>query len=130
MVQFLNPHSRNATERGRGFVYSYKDGVEDSSVMPTLSFTGTWSPFGESGLFSADAINHSKLDANDSDVGISIGESQIKAAYKYTNNFEKTIRYSLTIQRSAGQFTESFREEPAKFVFLEKTGRCIFRKNE
>ena len=124
VVQFLKPS--DATERGRGFVYSYKDGVEDSSVMPSLSFSGTW----KSGLFSADSINHSKLEANDSDVGISIDESQIKAGYKYENNFEKTIQYSLTIQRSAGQFTESFREEPAKFVFLEKTGRCIFRKNE
>jgi len=115
---------------GHGYVRTYKDGVEDSTVMPSLYFSGTWIAWLDSGTFSSDRINFKKK--NDEDpVVISIDESQfIIDGHKYLNKFGNTIQYNLTIQRSTGRFAETFQEESKQVPFAENTGHCIFRKGK
>lgn len=117
------------TRPGGEFARTYRNGVEDSSVPPSLFYRGRWSPYGESGLFASEKINFKKQDENDPEVGVSIDENQLNVGYKYQNRFEKTITYSLTIQRSTGRFAESFRSESDKVPFSDSAGRCVFRKD-
>jgi len=142
VVWFSKPHFRRkwdsdlkqmviddeATAPGLGDASSYRDGVADSRVMPRMSFSGTWMPLGESGMFSSEKINGKKKDEKDQTTGIFIDENQFSLTYKYQNSTDKTVEYNLTIQRSTGRFTESFREESQHVPFSEGAGRCIFRK--
>lgn len=123
MVPDETPHS------GIGYAQTYKDGVLDSTKMPTFNFSGQWRSmqWSESGIFISDTLNFKKQDENDHDVGVSIDETQINVVFKYQNPMDKTIRYTLTIQRSTGRFAESFRIEAEKIPFSESTGYCINR---
>jgi len=116
-----------ATYAGSGSIHSYKDGIEDFAVMPSLSFSGTWTP-SDSGLFTSDTLNFKNQDESDPNVGVSIDPSQFAAGYKYKNKLDETMLYSLTIQRSTGRFSESFQEESKQTPFKTRTGRCLFRK--
>jgi len=113
---------------GFGYVQTYKDGVLDSNTMPTLSFSGQWQrfPFSESSVFNADTIYLTKLDKNDPNVGVFIDETQDNIGYKYKNTFDKTMQYTLTIQRSTGRFAERFLEEAEKVPLLDRTGYCAY----
>jgi hypothetical protein len=113
---------------GSGYAHTYKDGVLDLGTMPYLFFSGQWQPilYSDSGIFASDKINRTMQDVNDPDVGISIDETQVNVGYKYKNRFEKTILYTLTIQRSTGRFAESFLEEAAKFPFSQNVGYCAY----
>ncbi len=68
------------TPPGRGSARTYKNGIEDSSAMPSLFFSGQWYPVlePEEGMFVSDKINSKKSDESDHDVGVSIDESQVK----------------------------------------------------
>ncbi len=113
---------------GQGAAQTYRNGVQDISVMPTLIFGGKWIPaYGDVGVFVSDKINFKPQDEKDTDVGVTIDESQLAVTYKYKNKFDKGMTYSLTIQRSTGRFSEYFQEESEKTPFLEGTGYCIFR---
>lgn len=112
---------------GHGYAQSYKDGIADSAVPPSLFFSGTWIPYPESGTFTSNEVNFKKQDTSDADVGVSIDETQFIAGYKYQNRFDKTITYKLTIQRSTGRFSESFQVESEKLPFSENSGHCIYR---
>ena len=116
---------------GRGYGRTYKNGIEDSSAIPSLFFSGQWipsSPFQQDeGTFSSDKINSTKSDENDRTVGVSIEESQVNIAYKFKNRFEKTILYTLAIQRSTGRFAESYYDEASKIPFSENAGYCVHR---
>jgi hypothetical protein len=118
-----------ATYAGFGNIHTYKDGIEDFAVMPSLSFSGTWTP-ADSGRFISDTLNFKNQDESDPDVGVSIDPNQFNAAYKYQNPLNKTMRYSLTIQRSTGRFSETYQEEPKEVPFKTGTGRCVFHKAE
>jgi hypothetical protein len=116
------------TPPGRGSARTFKNGVEDSTVMPTLFFSGRWTPsfIPDEGTFVSEKINQKKPDESDPDVGVSIDESQVNIRYKYQNRLDKNIHYFLTIQRSTGRFAESFYyEEAAKMPFLEGVGYCV-----
>jgi len=116
----------DSARRGFGHAETYKDGVLDSTAMPSLSFSGEWLPlYPESGFFTSNKINGMDLDEKDPNVGVSIEDAQINIGYKYAYRAEKTITYTLTIQRSTGRFAESFKEE-GKFPFLEGTGYCVY----
>jgi hypothetical protein len=118
-----------AAHPGSGYAQTYKDGVLDLNTMPSLFFSGQWQPIpdSESGFFVSDKINRTKQDENDPNVGVSIDETQVNVGYKYKNRFEKTIQYTLTIQRSTGRFAESFLEEAGKFPFSQGVGYCAYR---
>lgn len=113
---------------GFGGAQIYKDGVLDSNTMPSLNFIGKWQPipFSKSGVFDSERINSTTQDRNDHNVGVSIDETQVNVRYKYKNRLDKTIQYTLTIQRSTGRFAESFLEEADKYPFLEGTGYCAY----
>jgi hypothetical protein len=115
--------------KGIGYAQTYKDGVLDSSRMPTFNFSGQWKPmaYSESGVFISDVLNFKKQDENDNDVGVSIDETQIMVQFKYQNQLDKTMYYALTIQRSTGRFTESFRPESEKISLSENIGYCVYR---
>jgi len=113
---------------GLGHAETYKDGVLDSTTMPSFSFSGQWLPFyPESGLFTSNKLNGKDLNEKDSNVGVTIDDAQVNIGYKYANRMEKTITYTLTIQRSTGRFAESFLTEEGKFPFSEGTGYCVYR---
>ncbi len=114
------PHS------GIGYTETYKDGVLDSTTMPHFNFSGQWTLLLESPNFTSDRINFKKQDESDHDQGISIDATQFNAVLKYENKLEKTVRYTLTIQRSTGRFAESFRLESEKIPFSESTGYCVY----
>lgn len=116
-----------ATRVGYGSAHSYKDGVDTSGVMPSVIFSGTWHTFGESAYFNAEKINFTKIDVSDPDVGLTIDDSQFNLGWKYQNKFDKFVKYSLTIQRSTGRFTESFQEESEKVPFATNAGHCVYR---
>src|ERR1700676_1518152 len=100
---------------GFGYAQTYKDGVLDSTRMPAFNFSGQWKQrYSGSGYFNSDELNDKKQDENDHDVGVSIDETQIMVLFKYQNRLNNTIHYTLTIQRSTGRFTESFRPESEK----------------
>jgi hypothetical protein len=112
---------------GFGYAQTYKNGVLDSTRMPTFSFSGQWKQrlYSESGYFISDELNDKKQDENEHDVGVSIDQTQIMVQFKYQNPMDKTMHYALTIQVSTGRFAESFRDEPEKVPFLESTGYCV-----
>lgn len=112
---------------GFGSAQTYRDGVQDDSVMPSLSFDGTWTILAGSPMFVSDQINFKSKDEKDKDVGVSIYDSQLIIVYKYQNKADKNMTYNLTIQRSTGRFSEHFQEEGEKLPFIEGTGRCILR---
>jgi hypothetical protein len=114
---------------GIGYAQTYKDGVLVSTTMPTFNFSRQWkqTPFSESGIFISDELNSKKQDENDHDVGVSIDDTQIGVEFKYQNPLDKTMHYTLAIQRSTGRFTESFRPESEKIAFSESTGYCVHR---
>lgn len=113
---------------GHGFAEAYKNGVLDSTIMPTFNFSGQWqSLFPESGYFTSDKINGKSQDEKDPNVGVLFYDTQVNIGYKYSNRMEKTITYTLTIQRSTGRFTESFLTGEDKFPFSESTGYCVYR---
>jgi len=117
-----------APRPGLGYAETYNNGVLDSTTMPTLNFSGQWqSLYPESNLFNSDKINGKKLDEKDPNVGVTIEDAQVNIEYKYANRMEKTITYTLTIQRSTGRFSESFLAEGDKFPFSEGTGYCVYR---
>jgi hypothetical protein len=116
------------TSPGRGSARTYKDGVEVSGMMPSLSFKGKWYPYPESGMFSSDEINFKKQDDSNRNVGVSIDENQVNVGYEYQNTSDKPFTYNLTIQRSTGRFSESFQEQSEHVPLLEGTGRCIYRR--
>jgi hypothetical protein len=95
----------------------------------TFNFTGQWhwSSFSESGYFTSDAFGLEKQDENDHNVGVSIDDTQVVVEFKYQNPLDKTIHYTLAIQRSTGRFTESFRTESEKIASSERTGYCVHR---
>ncbi len=119
----------NETPRpGFGYAETYNNGVLDSTTMPTLNFSGQWqSLYPESNFFSSDKINGKTLNEKDPNVGVTIEDAQVNIGYKYANRMEKTITYTLTIQRSTGRFSESFLGEGDKFPFSEGTGYCVYR---
>lgn len=123
MVSDDTPHP------GFGYAQTYKDGVLDSARMPSFNFSGQWRPIplSESGYFTSDSFNFKKQDENDSNVGVSIEENQVNVGYKYKNTFDKTMQYTLTIQRSTGRFAESIREESEKVPLLQNIGYCVSR---
>ena len=113
---------------GWGYAHTYKDGVQDSTKMPTLTFSGQWMPLsGSASVFTSDSLNFKKQDEKDHDLGVSIDETQVALELKYQNRSDKTIHYTLTIQRSTGRFAENFREEAEKMSFIENTGYCVYR---
>jgi hypothetical protein len=98
--------------------------------MPFLFFSGQWQPpilYSESGSFISDKINSKKQDENDRNVSVSIEETQVNIGYKYPNKLDKTIQYTLTIQRSTGRFAENFQLGADKLAFSENTGYCVFQ---
>ncbi len=110
-----------------GYAQTYKNGVLDSTTMPTFDFSGQWKQrISGSAYFIPDKLNDEKQDDKDH-VDIYIDESQIIAQFKYQNPLDKTMHYTLTIQRSTGRFTESFRPESEKISFSEKIGYCVNR---
>ena len=117
----------SAHSAGRGLAQTYANGVLDSSAPPSIFFSGQWQPlFSESGIFASDKINGAKQDEKDTNVGISIDETQANVTYKYKNRFEKTIIYTLTIQRSTRRYTESFLVEADKLPFSQMGGYCAY----
>jgi hypothetical protein len=112
---------------GFGSAQTYRDGVQDDSVMPSLAFSGTWATLAGSPFFVSDQINFKPKDEKDKDVGVSIYDSQLIIVHKYQNKADKSMTYNLTIQRSTGRFSEYFQEESEKLPFIEGAGRCIFR---
>jgi hypothetical protein len=117
---------------GNGVAQTYRDGVQDSSVMPSVIFGGKWAPFGwgdssEGGIFVSDTMNFKAQDEKDTDTGVSIDGIQLVIGYKYKNKFDKGMTYSLTIQRSTGRFSEYFQEESEKIPSTQGTGYCVFR---
>jgi hypothetical protein len=144
VVRFSKPHfskkwdpdlkqmivDSEAKSTGIGDVKSYKEGVQNLTMMPSLIFSGTWVPYPdpESGTFRADSVNFKKKQ-DDDPVVVFIDESQFAIdGYKYQNTSGKTIIYNLTIQRSTGRFTEKFQDEPNNIPFSESSGHC--RKRE
>ncbi len=115
------------TYPGYGSVWTYREGVQDPSMMPALSFSGTWIPYDETGIFASEKVGFKKQDENDPDVGVYIDASQFNAGYTYENKLGNKVRYSLTIQRSTGRFAESFQVETEKVPFREDAGYCIKR---
>ncbi len=113
---------------GHGHAETYKNGVLDSTTMPTFNFSGQWeSLYPDSSFFNSDKINGKNQDEKDPNVGVTIEDTQVNIGYKYANRMEKTITYTLTIQRSTGRFAESFLTEEDKFPFSESTGYCVYR---
>jgi len=113
---------------GHGYAETYKKGVLDSTIMPTFNFSGQWQPlYPESGFFTSDKINGKNQDEKDPDVGVLFYDTQVNIGYKYANRLEKTITYTLAIQRSTGRFAESFLTEEDKFPFSESTADCVYR---
>jgi hypothetical protein len=113
---------------GFGYAQTYKDGVLDTATIPSFSFSGQWrwlQSFSESPYFTSTEFNFESQDQ--SDTGVSIRATQVSVEFKYKNKLDKTIRYSLAIQRSTGRFAESFRVEEEKIPFSENTGYCVYR---
>jgi hypothetical protein len=76
--------------------------------MPTFNFSRQWkqTQFSESGYFISDELNDKNQDENDHE-GVSIDDTQVNVEFKYKNLTDKTIHYTLTIQRSTGRFAEN-----------------------
>ena len=120
----------DATQEGSGFASTFKDGVDDSRVVPSLFFTGTWRPY-DDGMFSATDINFEKIKTiDDPPSSVYINQNQLSITYNYKNSTDADVIYILTIQRSTGRFVESFQKKSDKIVFLQGTGRCIYQKAE
>ena len=118
-----------ATAAGFGVIESYQDGVQKDTAPPSVEFAGTWKSYGrDPGFFRADEINHQPNDPKDEVSLVNINDAQISAAYKYKSESDNSVVYSVTIQRSTGRFTESFRKEPEQGPMIENAGRCVYRK--
>jgi len=118
-----------ATAAGFGFIESYQDGVQKHTAPPNVEFSGTWKSYGrDPGFFSADEINHQPKDPTDEISFVNINDAQFSTAYKYEDQLDSSVVYSLTIQRLTGQFTESFRKETEQGSMIENAGPCVYRK--
>jgi hypothetical protein len=113
----------DAVSRQTGFVSAYVNGIADFGSIPLSTFSGDWRVLFGSSWFEAQRINN--VDISDpKTAGLSVDPSQVYAAFRYKNRFDKDLDYRLVIQRSTGRFSETYTEESAKVPFSEKNGRC------
>jgi hypothetical protein len=118
----------DATGAGFGYATAFDNGVGSNGTMPDLFFTGVWRPLLGGSAFTATAISNNAIE-DGKPSPITIDESQVTVSnYKYANTSDKTILYNLTIQRSTGRFTESFRMEDEKVSFIDNAGHCLVQQ--
>jgi hypothetical protein len=111
---------------GYGNVQSYQDGVLTSEVMQTLVFWGIWTPNGAAFLSEGIQVAYKLGEQHNPPEYVSIDDTQFTLSLKYQNGADKTILYSLTIQRSTGRFTEAYSDKSEGASFLENSGRCTY----
>lgn len=113
---------------GSGYAESYKDGIEDSTVMPSIFFAGFWIPYPQpGGVFVSDEINFEKQKPGQAS-NVSVSQSQVYLQYEYQNISNEPMEYNLTIQRSTRRYSEHFQEKAKQIPILENTSRCVYHK--
>jgi hypothetical protein len=111
----------SAVSKGRGFIFGFKDGVEDGSITPISDFEGDWEYMYDA-MFTAKYVNRNELAPNASS-GVWINPEQVSATWRFKNRVDKNVDYQLVIRRSTGRYTESYLEESSNVPF-ERNGRC------
>lgn len=126
----LNMMVPNFEQRRPGWAIfkTYANGIEDAARMPFLRFSGEWGPWEDSAFFDADKLNGKELVHDDATTGMVIDGTQLNVGIEYKSVEDKIIEYKLTIQRSTGRFSQSFKFKSEKLPFIEDNGRCLYRK--
>jgi len=115
-----------ATDQGFGAVHTFVDGVLEVSAAPSMSFTGKWiAGYYGGGSFVSNMINFKKQDETNPESSVVIDDSQIAIQSTYKSKVETKVKYTLTIQRSTGRFSETFLRESEQIPFAENVGRCV-----
>jgi len=110
---------------GSGYFQTYDNGIAASDLMPNLVFSGSWREYLGSMHFASHDINLEPTPEGQLAVVV-IDDTQLNIVrYKYKSATGLETEYSLTIQRSTGRFTESYRQG-GEVPFLESTGRCVY----
>jgi hypothetical protein len=116
-----------AKQSGTAFVYTFKNGIQDSAQNPYLVASGNWFALNGNLIFTGHEWtfrNTGKASKPESQLDIS--SDQISLAKHYISQTNKVVDYSLTIQRSTKRFSESFNVRPHDSkLSLETTGRCV-----
>jgi hypothetical protein len=118
--------NEDASEPGIASTVTFKNGIQDGTVIPSALFRGIWKYHGSLGLrFNGQDFNDKYEDAISQPL-LTIDDWQLAINdYKYQNASNKTVHYNLTIQKSTGRFTENFKQEDEKFPFIDQAGRCL-----
>jgi len=114
-----------ATYQGLGTVHTFKDGVLEGSAAPSMIFVGKWIAGYDGGTFVSNVIDFHKQDETNPASSVVIDDSQITVNQTFKNKLDKNIKYTLTIQRSTGRFSENFLQESEQIPFLQNVGRCV-----
>jgi hypothetical protein len=114
-----------------GSMTSFRNGVTDSSVLPTFFFLGSWRPLWDNeSVFASEQVNFQDAQAGELST-ITITGSQLSVNdYPYTNRSDKKVEYNLTLQRSTGRFSENYKYVGDSVPFLEHSGRCVWFSNK
>jgi hypothetical protein len=100
------------------------DGPHQEAAAAQASFEGAWAWLEHLTAQSSDRAN---LGDDPREGHITIDESAIYARYSFKNSLDTLTRYSLSIQRSTGRFTETF--EAPGVPPNEESGACwMFRE--
>lgn len=124
--QQLESGSRVKEYPASGYFTSYKDGVNDTRVMPSLFFSGNWFRVIDRWGFISNTVNFAEETRPGQMPIVAINGTQIAVTdYKYKSVLNNDVQYSLTIRRSTGRFSESMVKEGEQLPFFEDSGRCI-----
>jgi len=116
-----------AKQSGSVSIYTFKNGIQDSSQNPYLIASGNWFAFTSNFIFTGHEWNVRTTGKTSSkpESQLDISSDQIVLSKHYISRTNKVVDYSLTIQRSTKRFSESFDVAHDSKLNIENTGRCV-----
>jgi len=110
-----------AHDDGDVYITTYRDGVEDSSSMPSTYLDGQWMT-----LFFDTNLNFFGSDGSASHLtAMAIDDSRVSFNETYQAQNGHKVEYSLKVQQSTGRFKESFNVIGSPKDNFERTGNCV-----
>jgi len=115
-----------AKQNATAFVYTFKNGIQDSAQNPYLIASGTWFALNSGFIFTGHEWNFRTTGKASSkpESQLDISSDQILLSKHYISQTNKVVDYSLTIQRSTKRFNESFDVAHDSKLSFQETGRC------
>jgi hypothetical protein len=107
---------------GAGMLVQYKNGIFDENAAGPFWGWGKWVKYSKDTRATFEAARGDEI--------IKIDESSFQLAGSFKNQIGSKTKYSFTMQRSTGRFTETFEWESSNGnpQSDEHTGRCVVYK--